>query len=1545
VVLKVTDLTSLLKRTSPQTNSRRKGSVAFLTSLLLCSAIEFILVSHIVETQGTFNYAALNYAEAANSMDVDAIRDHVRYLSDLGCRTPGYLGYQKAASYIYKSFVDNGLEPASYGYFENFTVLVPIVQEAAIQVLTPTVIAFDNISAMYPMGLNLGRTPPEGIEGRLVYIGKASLHELDGKDLNGSIVLVDYENSGNWIRSVMFGAKAVVFIEPRKYDSVQCSLNSRLSDAPQLVFRVGANHLGIPMNIPRLVLPEEDAQTLINLLSSGDVTLRVRIKASWEEKQASNIIGVIPGKKEEAVVLSAYYDSQSYVVGRAPGADQAIGIATLMELAAYFRANPPERTIWFLALGSHYGGLKGAREFVERHFMDVSGKIGMWVNLDLVSDMSDVGIFFAGYYYYFEASLLRFTWLRDRLFGSPSDVQDILGQLNIGITVENGLRVRVWRTYLPSDLIFDHEPYVLAGGVGITVATTNSFRTLSSTPSETYENTLGLPKRFENTRKQAKFVASLTLSLVNGPEFRNRGLGPTRYASQPNAGGFITLTGKVVRYDYTKGWFEKVAHALVSVRASHVGGAEVAGAGVSIGGSHSPRFYSLCRADENGIFVVRGLPSETTYTGAHQLGVGVAEVATPNIVVEAFVFDEKGEIVYAPELWQQRSDIYPISFRVDSGRIGSPDAPRYFPVFPCGTLVFFNLIPPVNSLGGISILDSRGHTPPTSYGYVRDSLIEGEDINMVFVPENVPIEVIIYSPEMPFPQGALTNASSKRPEGDGFSVNLGETRMVLATTFGLVTDFHLLDRQRLDVTSRYMATSTSALQFSDMANRLLIEAAQYSSADGGFNYTRSIYAFYAAWQGEINAYEFTRRLIFEIISSTLFFFILLIPFSILFVEFAFPQKSGLRRVAYACGVFAFFTSLLYLFHPGFHLATNIYIMLVGIAIIVFVMPVVGILWGRILNFIKAFRKEIVGKHFAEISRFSAILMSFSMGISNMRKRKLRTALTITTIILITFSLISLTSIYTISIVRTIPSPGETYYNGIMISEFRYLPLHLENFLKMEIGNESTICPRSWIYTSSGFASMLGGQIAGTEIKVIGPADSRGEPTYFFSALLALAPEDPIFDQRVSMTNYTGSMSAIVGTHACMIPQEAAERCGWEIGDVLYVGGYNLTIVGVFNSAILNSLVDLDQQEVTPINWGVQWAGGVQHILSQSVLIVPYSLAEKWGYPPMQVVAKFSNSSRVFSVAQDLSNKLPFVVYAGREGRKADFQQQAWFSLRGMEQLALPLAIAILVIFNAMLASVYERKSEISTCSSLGLSPLHVAGLFLSETFVYSVIAAVFGYIAGLMGTNFLYTLKLMPTDFYPNFSSMTVIITVSISMLTTIASSAYPVVKASRLVTPSVERVWKLRTKPHGDNWDIPLPFTSSAEETDGVMLFLIEFFEAFTTAEVGAFRTDYLTSSESVEGTLVKKEIIVDTTLPPFDMGVSQSVHVVAHKQIHEANYKYAVQLVRKSGALYMWQKAVYRFVDSLRKQLLIWRTLPAADKLEIMERDRKSKEKPPRG
>ena len=94
---------------------------------------------------------------------------------------------------------------------------------------------------------------------------------------------------------------------------------------------------------------------LVNIAQTPTALLKCDMQ--WEARPARNIIGQITGSdpvmKDQIIVLEAYYDAMSIVPDEAPGAENACGIASLLELIKTFKKFPPKRTIWILATNGH----------------------------------------------------------------------------------------------------------------------------------------------------------------------------------------------------------------------------------------------------------------------------------------------------------------------------------------------------------------------------------------------------------------------------------------------------------------------------------------------------------------------------------------------------------------------------------------------------------------------------------------------------------------------------------------------------------------------------------------------------------------------------------------------------------------------------------------------------------------------------------------------------------------------------------------------------------------------------------------------------------------------------------------------------------------------------------------------------------------------------------------------------------------------------------------------------------------------------------------
>lgn len=100
----------------------------------------------------------------------------------------------------------------------------------------------------------------------------------------------------------------------------------------------------------------------------------------------TNIIGYIPGKTSNAIVISAHYDHLGTVDGKIyNGADDnASGTAALLKIAAHFAKNKPNNTLIFAAFDAEEMGLQGAKAFVANPPVEIN-YIFLNINMDMIS--------------------------------------------------------------------------------------------------------------------------------------------------------------------------------------------------------------------------------------------------------------------------------------------------------------------------------------------------------------------------------------------------------------------------------------------------------------------------------------------------------------------------------------------------------------------------------------------------------------------------------------------------------------------------------------------------------------------------------------------------------------------------------------------------------------------------------------------------------------------------------------------------------------------------------------------------------------------------------------------------------------------------------------------------------------------------------------------------------------------------------------------------------------------------------------------------------
>jgi len=276
----------------------------------------------------------------------------IQYLASLGDRSTGTEGNRAAAAYIRQRFEQLGFETVGIQKFA-----VPIVREEKSTLSLPVRGLSVPVRALRGNAVTPQTIPSPGIQAPLVYVGKGDLQNLNGKAIEGAVILMEIDSSKNWLHVAELGAKALIYVDRGKSASVHFEDKFELS----------------PIQFPRFWLPSDQLQKLFpdfETRPAGLLAEKIRLesKIGWENVISQNIYAIIPGSdpklQEQSVMVEAFYDSTAWVSGLSPGADEACSVATLLQLASHLRNNPPQRTVLLVASSGHAQTLSGMRELM-----------------------------------------------------------------------------------------------------------------------------------------------------------------------------------------------------------------------------------------------------------------------------------------------------------------------------------------------------------------------------------------------------------------------------------------------------------------------------------------------------------------------------------------------------------------------------------------------------------------------------------------------------------------------------------------------------------------------------------------------------------------------------------------------------------------------------------------------------------------------------------------------------------------------------------------------------------------------------------------------------------------------------------------------------------------------------------------------------------------------------------------------------------------------------------------------------------------------------
>jgi hypothetical protein len=651
------------------------------------------------------------------------------------------------------------------------------------------------------------------------------------------------------------------------------------------------------------------------------------------------------------------------------------------------------------------------------------------------------------------------------------------------------------------------------------------------------------------------------------------------------------------------------------------------------------------------------------------------------------------------------------------------------------------------------------------------------------------------------------------------------------------------------------------------------------------------------------------------------------------------------------GTLAFFGAglvLLYFLHPAFQISSTPIIILVAYVLEVLALLAFGVVAGKYAAVMKEWRERTGGIHASDISRAGALAVAFSLGLTNLAKRPLRTALMIVTVSLLAFSVMTFTSVETTLDTRFVPitmkSPPVTDNLLLRLYKWAPVPWTMADSFESDLGPGSSSVRRS-IKVNVRRPWEIG---LGMNRFVF----THGDASFTAEALQGFMPGENAFSRLPECVNgrwFSGEKDEVI------LPAAVAKSLGAKVGDVIQYGNASLRVVGILDTARADAVRDCSGEALAPVDFytsglilnatdtdlrnAVGNETGVRFMSFDRIVLLPHAFVMDLGGDIYGVAAKLGLKSgtgvspvrqggrngrdarSTIAAIENLMSRIEVNLFASVDGKSYLVQTARSQSVQGAWKLIMPVLLVVLIMVNAMLGTVEERSEEILMLGAVGLAPRHVSILFLAEACVYGVLGVVFGVMLGL-GVGWLTRGWSSGVDV--NYASVSTMLMGMLVMVVVVLATWIPAARAARLATPSGAAKWELPASADG-RVALTLPFNVTRENGLGVFAFLHEYLNGHRESTSPDFRCTALTAGIVPVGTESTAVEIGGQVWPaPYDRQVSQQATVRLSPVAGTNLFRVEVGCERLTGELDAWNRGVFEFLDLVRRQFLIYRTLP---------------------
>ncbi|MDD5678859.1 MAG: ABC transporter permease [Kiritimatiellae bacterium] len=914
----------------------------------------------------------------------------------------------------------------------------------------------------------------------------------------------------------------------------------------------------------------------------------------------------------------------------------------------------------------------------------------------------------------------------------------------------------------------------------------------------------------------------------------------------------------------------------------------------------------------------------------------------PDDTVSAFHFDK---------------DFTRVDFAIDAGDVyrkvkpAAYDKSMTLALFECFELPFYSTADsslvsdfPI-AMDRIMPVTARGNSSPRKYGIT--GLAPQTSLKKINATAGAPAAFYVNPSQriklVSSEKRLALNATEKDPEGRGFAsaAELG------ADVFARITrDMATLNHARAAKVK--VLVNDLIREFIQRGDDCLKRMDECAAQNDHLGYVR---AQYEALGAHVKSYEQAKQTRDDMLQAVVVYMALLLPFC-LFLEKLLFRFVKIEHEMGMFGVLFVITFIIFrAIHPAFRVAQaaeTIFIAFIMGALGVFV---ISILHSRFEGTMQLLFRSYLGN---EVGYSTVTQKAMLIGVNNMKRRRVRTMLTTATIVLVAFTMLSFTSISK-KVNPTLVTKSKTApYTGFMYHWPGKYPMDEQTLAVFNTMFEKrgTIIVRRWLLADEGapFAAMCN---LGTQAQMEG--------------ILGLPCAEDGFLARIPLVS--GRFFSSDEADEAILSSAAAQVLHIDPDVIQAVTisfqGKTFKVVGIFDDVQFRNMKDLNGLPLTPIlklvadgadqgmaqarqqstsgskqGKDMQDIGNLFFTDPAALMVIPLQTAKKLGAQPYSISLKMKDNEPIWPMADLLltttqarfymSSRIPFVPSLRSE--RQTVAPGAYFigssystSVGGLSALLIPLFIAGTIILNTMLGSVYERKKEIAVYNAIGLNPHHIGTFFLAESFVYGVIGSVGGYLIGqVLSLAVSYTGLVQGINF--NYSSLSVAYVILLTIAIVLLSTLYPAMAATKAAVPSGKRTWSL-PKHDGRTMPVLFPFIYQPRIAIGVMAYLQEYFGRYTEASIGDMIATEEGRSHDVDAKGRDRHTLTyHAALVPYDLGVTEHLVFNLAYDDHVQAYCLHLNINRISGQDSNWVTTNRPFLENLRKYLMRWRNLDAA-------------------